>query len=194
MGYPNPSGSMPYPSPWYPPLPPPRPVAATVLSIIGGAFITLGGCVELLIGVVVGAVGPPVFGFLLLAGFLAIGLGVAVMVAGSLLPSHVHAHVPIGITIVILSLVSIVGFGGFLLGLILGVIGGGLAIAFSPYPSYPSYPSYPYYGGPSFYPVPLVISPVPYGPGAQVLRRSARVPGALGIGQCPGLAGPQCQS
>jgi hypothetical protein len=201
MAYPSPAGPMAYPAPWYPPQPPPRPVAATVLSIIGGAFIVLGGCAEFLIGGLIGAPGGAVFGFLLVAGILVIGIGLAIILAGALLPTHVHAHVPIGIAIVVLSLVSIIGTGGFLIGLLLGVIGGGLAIAFSPYPSYPSYPYYgvaPYYGAPSYYAVPLAGYPAPYGPGAPSYGAAPTFPTVPGPASGPTPAasarGPVCMS
>ncbi len=104
-------------------LPSPKPLGAFVLSLLGGVFILLGGIVFSLLS--------PFFGFNVF-GFLGLVFGVIVFVCAFGLYSHPEQHVAWGVLILIFSVVSIVSFGGFVAGLVLGTIGGALAIAWKP--------------------------------------------------------------
>ncbi len=102
----------------------PRPVAAGVLTIVGGFFIILGGLVFALLGAFFALLGfvSGVFLLGLLVGFLTIIVGL-LMVA---VPS---GHTVWGTLAVLLALVSIpVAFGGLFVGFVLTLIGGLLAL------------------------------------------------------------------
>lgn len=58
--------------------------------------------------------------------------GILIMLLASILYVKPKHHVILGVLIIIFSLISIVGFGGMLIGLILGIIGGAYAIKRSP--------------------------------------------------------------
>ncbi|MCI4358307.1 MAG: zinc ribbon domain-containing protein [Thermoplasmata archaeon] len=168
MSFPSPPPGVAYPMAphyWYPPPSPPHPTTAFVLSLLAGVFIILVGVVEFLLGWFVGPFSSGFFRFLLFTGVTALGMGVGILVLAFLLDSRPEHHTALGVGIVILSLASILGGGGGLVGLILGVIGGCLAIAFSPHP--PATP-FPPWGGPMYYPpappAPTYYSPVPPGP------------------------------
>jgi hypothetical protein len=150
---------------WYPPPAPPRPTSAFVLSLLGGVFIILGGAIELLLGLFIVPFTGGFFGFLLFTGAAALTMGVAILVLAFLLEARPEQHTGLGVGIVILSIASILGGGGGLVGLILGVIGGSLAIAFSPHPAATPFPPW---GGPMYYPpapsVPTYYAPLPPAP------------------------------
>jgi len=65
-------------------------------------------------------------------GLVGILTGLLVIVFGVLMYIRPQQHVIWGALVLVLSLVSILGFGGFFLGLILGLIGGILGIVFKP--------------------------------------------------------------
>jgi hypothetical protein len=128
------------------------PTAAFVLSLIGGLFIILGGGVMTIMGSFIGSfrygmmdgyrrwggMMSPGFGMMSFA-FSALGIfglifGVIVMVSVILLNRRPAQHSTWGTLIVIFSVLSIFGsaMGGFGVGLILGLIGGVLAITWKP--------------------------------------------------------------
>ncbi|MCI4351651.1 MAG: DUF6114 domain-containing protein [Thermoplasmata archaeon] len=86
------------------------------IAAIGSAVTDLGSYAA---GSVIGAVGA--FG---------VFLGVILLVLAVALYVRPEYHTGVGIATIILSLVSILGGGGFIVGVILGVIGGILAIYF----------------------------------------------------------------
>lgn len=110
------------------------PTAAGVLAIIGGVFILLGGIAETLLGAAVstftlGQYGAGIIGL----GVLGLVLGILVLVMGVLLLTHPDHNVTYGILIIVFSVVSLVCFfGGFLVGFILALIGGILALTWKP--------------------------------------------------------------
>jgi hypothetical protein len=117
--------------------PPPseaRPVAAFVVSIVGGMFILLSGIFELwiisAIGTVVYPPGP--FGFFALFAIVGIAGGVLVIGFSVLLFSHPQHHVSLGVLILVFSLLSVLSVWGFVIGLVLGIVGGILAIVWTP--------------------------------------------------------------
>lgn len=58
--------------------------------------------------------------------------GVIVIIGASVLRAHPQEHVLWGIVIIIFSVVSFVGMGGYFIGAILGIIGGILALTYKP--------------------------------------------------------------
>ena len=135
-----------------------RPTAAFVLSLIAGIFIILGGGMRSMMGSFFGpfgfgmmsgyggygmrGYGYPEYGYgggyaltsglgFELFGVLGLIFGVIVIVSAIMLNSRPHEHSTWGVLIVIFSVMSIFGatMGGLGVGLILGVAGGILAIA-----------------------------------------------------------------
>jgi len=102
----------------------PRPIGAGVLTIIGGFFILLGGFVFALIGAVLA-----VFGFVSGVFFLGLLVGFLTLIVGFLMLAVPSGHTVWGVLAVVLALVSIpVALGGFLIGFLLTLIGGVLAL------------------------------------------------------------------
>jgi hypothetical protein len=106
----------------------PRPIGAGVLTIIGGFFVLLGGLVFALVGVLFAVFGlvSGVFLLGLLVGFLTLLVGVLMLAVPS-------GHTVWGILAICLALASIpVALGGFILGFLLTLIGGILAMTWKP--------------------------------------------------------------
>lgn len=107
-----------------------KPTAAFVLSLIGGIFI-------LLAGVVLGTLGAA-FTFFLggiggVIGIFGLIWGIIVIIGSVMLYSQPEQHTVWGIIILVFSILSWFGaLGGFLIGFILGLVGGILAIVFKP--------------------------------------------------------------
>lgn len=101
----------------------PRPVAAGVLTIIGGIFI-------LLVGLVIAAFGA-LFAFLgFFSGLFFIGaaVGFLTIIVGVLMLAVPSAHLVWGILAVVLAVVSLpFALGGLIIGFLLALIGGILA-------------------------------------------------------------------
>jgi hypothetical protein len=129
-----------------------RPNTAFILSLIAGIFILLGGGMMSMIGSYGfggmmgsyggygGMMGPGFgmmggfgygFGFL---GVLGLIFGLIVIISALMLNSKPEQHSTWGTLIVIFSVLSVFGsaMGGFGIGLVLGVIGGILAITWKP--------------------------------------------------------------
>lgn len=129
-----------------------RPTTAFILSLIGGIFILLGGGMISMIGSYgfggmmrgfsgYGGMMSPGFGMMGGSGngfgFLGIvGLifGLIVIISAFMLNSKPEQHSTWGTLIVLFSVLSIFGsaMGGFGIGLILGLIGGVLAVTWKP--------------------------------------------------------------
>lgn len=106
-----------------------RPVAAIVLTIIGGFFILIGGSFVFFLALAFNATNP--LSYLNVPG---LSIGVIVLILGTLLAIIPRQHILLGILIIIFSISSIFGaLGGFLIGLILGIIGGVLGIIYKPF-------------------------------------------------------------
>ncbi len=123
-----------------------RPPAAFVLSLIAGIFILLGGGAMSMFGGLAGMMGGfggygmmgrgfgmmgTAFGVL---GILGLIFGAIVIISAIMLNSRPQEHSTWGTLILIFSVLSIFGsaMGGFGIGLILGIIGGVLAITWKP--------------------------------------------------------------
>lgn len=106
------------------------PGAAFGLAVAGGIFIILGG----IAGAVIGAIFTFfIFGVGGIVGILGIIWGILVIFFAFRLKSRPEQHTGIGVVLIILSLLSFVGaFGGFILGFILTLVAGILALIWSP--------------------------------------------------------------
>ena len=125
-----------------------RPTAAFILSLVAGVFIILGGGMMSLFGYgFMGMMGRNgswgrmmgrgfgMMGFAFgMMGFLGLIFGVIVIISALMLNSKPQEHTTWGTLILIFSVISIFGsaMGGFGIGLILGIIGGILAITWKP--------------------------------------------------------------
>lgn len=132
-----------------------KPTIAFVLSLIGGIFILLGGGAMTMFGSWTGNYGYGMmggyggwggmmgrgfgmmgglgYGFAFL-GILGLIFGIIVIISALMLNSKPEQHSTWGTLIVIFSVLSIFGsaMGGFGIGLILGLIGGVLALTWKP--------------------------------------------------------------
>jgi hypothetical protein len=139
-----------------------RPTTAFILSLIGGIFVLLGGGVMSMFGYwfwgtmggccgaysgwgngmmssgfgmtgypSYGTMGWPGLGFF---GILGLVFGAIVVISAFMLNSRSHEHTTWGTLIILFSVLSIFGgaMGGFGIGLVLGLIGGVLAITWKP--------------------------------------------------------------
>jgi hypothetical protein len=112
------------------------PVAAFVLTLIGGILILLDGlyvaAIAAFIGSVVGAFFPGLGLLIIALGVIALLFGLIILVGAIQMHSHPQSAKTWGIIVLILALISFVGGGGFYLGAILAIVGGILAIVWHP--------------------------------------------------------------
>jgi hypothetical protein len=106
------------------------PNVAFVLSLIAGIFVLLGG-------LVVGAIGAILsffaYGIGAVIGIFGIIWGIIIIVGAINLRAYPRQHLTWGIIILVFSIFSwFGGLGGFFIGFLLGLIGGILAIIWSP--------------------------------------------------------------
>jgi hypothetical protein len=141
-GAPAPPQYQQFPPPQYPAAPPQapshdKPTAAMVLAIIGGVFILLGGISELILASAITALSFGVIGgSLVVGGSIGAVLGILIIVMAALLYANTSNHVIFGVLIIVFSVISLTSFlGGFVLGFILALIGGILAITWKPTPA-----------------------------------------------------------
>lgn len=110
-----------------------RPTGAFVASIVGAVLMLVEGVYLSVVGSVASGAGLVAAGSLLGGlGFLGAFFGFIVLILSILLFRNPDSHTGYGIAILVLSLLSIFGGGGFIIGLIVGAIGGILAIVFQP--------------------------------------------------------------
>ncbi len=129
-----------------------KPTAAFILSLVAGVFILLGGGMMTMIGSWMGnygygmmgryagwggmmGTGFDMMGFAFGAmGILGLIFGAIVIISALMLNSRPEQHSTWGSVIVLFSVLSIFGsaMGGFGVGLVLGLIGGVLAITWKP--------------------------------------------------------------
>ena len=115
-----------------------KPTAAYALSLIAGVLILLNGAVigfvPGLIAAIPGASAVPGFvgGILWTVSIVILVFGVIVLLSAVMLYQNPMRKTTWGVLILLFSILSIVGGGGFLVGTILGIIGGALALAWKP--------------------------------------------------------------
>jgi len=128
-----------------------KPSTAFILSLIAGILIVVGGVVgSVFMGMMgswyggwSGMMGPgmmefPWWGFGMAFGITGLVIGIIVILSAIMLDSRPKEHKTWGIIILVFSILSIIGgMGGFGIGLILGIIGGALAISWQPSPPIP---------------------------------------------------------
>jgi hypothetical protein len=97
-------------------------------GMMGGFGGMMGGYQDMM-----GSVGMP-FGFM--AGLSLIGLvaGIIVIISAIMLNARPAEHATWGTLILVFSIISFLGMGGFYIGAILGIAGGALALSFRPAP------------------------------------------------------------
>src|SRR3972149_1018215 len=121
------------------------PITAFILSLIGGVLIFIGGVVSSMWfmsggynswgmmggGGMMGGWGAP-FGFM--GGLSLIGLvaGILVIVGALMLNARPAEHTAWGVVILVFSIVSFLGMGGFFIGALLGIAGGALTLSWRP--------------------------------------------------------------
>ena len=109
-----------------------KPTAAFVLSLIGAIFILIGGLVVAAAGAIVAELGFAAGA--VLAG-LALICGIVVLISAIMLYVRPEQKVAWGVITIIFSIASLFFcLGGFIIGMILGIVGGALGIAWKPSP------------------------------------------------------------
>ena len=118
-----------------------KPTAAFVLSLIGGIFILLFGIIfgilPFLFGAVIAAIPGlgGIGGIIIVLGLLGIIYGILVIIGAVLIYTGDKGKVKIGgILVLLFSILSIFSpaFGGIIIGFILGLVGGILALVWKP--------------------------------------------------------------
>ena len=116
-----------------------KPTAAMVLSVIGGIFVILGGVFIAFVGSLVSSFGYLANGganggsTVTAFGVVGIIMGLIMVVGGFMIYSKPSSSKMWGIIVLILSILSwVTAVGGLVIGFILGLIGGILAIVFKP--------------------------------------------------------------
>jgi len=114
-----------------------KPTAAFVVSLLAGIFILLGAIVMMALssvlgGLMIGVGAGAAASVILLYGVVGLIFAILVLVGAVMLWMKPQSHVAAGVIILLFSLFSIISTGGFFIGLILGIIGGILAIIWKP--------------------------------------------------------------
>jgi len=125
------------------------PLTAFILSLIGGVFILVGGFVLSLWslyggpwfnGMMRGMTMMGGFGFPsnLMVGFELAGLvsGAFVLIGAIMIRMRPAEHVAWGVIVLVFSITSFLGMGGFMIGALLGIAGGALALSWRPQPKH----------------------------------------------------------
>lgn len=129
------------------------PVTAFALSLIGGILMLVGGGLSSMwfmsgapssggmmggfggmmggYGGMMGGFGVP-FGFMSGLSLLGLVSGVLVIIGALMLNTRPAEHTTWGTIILIFSIISLLGMGGFFIGAILGIVGGALALSWRP--------------------------------------------------------------
>ena len=124
-----------------------KPTTAFILSLIAGILIMLGGVTGLgFMGMMggwhggwhgmmggYGMMGYPLWGFGMAFSLTGLITGIIVIIGAIMLDSRPQEHRTWGLIILVFSILSVIGgMGGFGVGLVLGIIGGALAISWTP--------------------------------------------------------------
>jgi hypothetical protein len=127
-----------------------KPTAAMVLSLIGGIFVILGGLFIAFVGSFVASFGYLANGganpgtAVTIVGVVGIIFGIIMIVGAAMMYSNPKSAKMWGIIVLILSILSwFTAVGGLVIGFLLGLIGGILAIVFKPATMSGAMPSQP---------------------------------------------------
>jgi len=113
-----------------------KPTTAFVLSLIGAIFILIGAAIVAAVGAIV-AVLFPALGLVL--GGAAIICGLLTLIGAIMIYVNPNQRQLWGVIVIIFSIISLFFcLGGFIVGMILGIIGGALAISWKPTKEMPS--------------------------------------------------------
>jgi len=159
------------------------PSAAFILSLIGGIFILLGGIYEAVVFAILGSAFAGLFpglGALFIAlAVIALLFGLIVIFGAIQMRTHPQNARTWGIIVLLFGLFSVVGGGGFYLGLILALVGGILAIVWHPPAPAMGQPGQPTWGQPT----PMAQAPQT-APAGQKFCSSCGSPNAAGTQFC----------
>ncbi len=121
-----------------------RPYPAFVISLIGGIIILFGSIImAFFVNYGYGMMGFYGGHYMMMGTYsvtnafmyiiLAVGLvcGIVILVAAIMLYNHPHETKSWGTVILVVSIISLIGLGGFFVGAILGIVGGVLALTWS---------------------------------------------------------------
>jgi hypothetical protein len=113
-------------------MPEEKPTAAFIVSLLAGIFILINGILIMIASAFIFVI--PIAGvFVALFGIGELIFGLIVMFGAIMMNSDDPSKVRTGgIIVLIFSIISIIAGGGFLIGLILGLIGGILALTWKP--------------------------------------------------------------
>ncbi len=116
---------------------------AFILSLIGGIVIVIGSLIAALLSVfgtpygTYYGMGPGMmmgFGFnqgwYLPFSLLALGFGIMVLIGAIMLNARPEDNITWGIIVLIFSIASFIGMGGYMIGAILGIAGGAIALSY----------------------------------------------------------------
>ena len=114
-----------------------KPTAGFVVSLIAGIFILLGAIFMMVLSSMIGGFALGVgagaaAGIFLIYGAVGLIFAILVLVGAVMLWMKPQSHVAAGVIILLFSLFSIMSGGGFIIGLILGIVGGILGIVWKP--------------------------------------------------------------
>ncbi|KAA0001217.1 MAG: hypothetical protein FE048_05785 [Thermoplasmata archaeon] len=106
-----------------------KPTAAFAISLVAGIFILINGLWIAAVGTLLAFLLPAIG-----AAIAAIGLvfGIIVLIAALMMYSKPKQSKAWGAIVLVFSLLSIIIGGGFIIGMILGIVGGALGLAWRP--------------------------------------------------------------
>ncbi|MCP8304254.1 MAG: hypothetical protein H3Z50_02100 [archaeon] len=130
-----------------------KPEAAFILSLIGGVLMLVGGGMAFMWFMyggfggmmggfggmmggyhwMMGSFGVP-FGFMGGLSFIGLVSGIIVIIGAVMLNTRPEEHKAWGTIILLFSIISFLGMGGFYIGAVLGIVGGALALGWRPRP------------------------------------------------------------
>jgi len=125
------------------------PTTASIISLIGGIIITLGGVLFMAVSAFIlpglsygnlvvpqnlpaSAIPGLVSGFVGMIGIFGLVSGVIVLVSSVMLLTGKGQPRTWSVLILVFSILSLFGLGGFLVGAVLGIVGGALALRWKP--------------------------------------------------------------
>ena len=130
-------------------LTPEYPKSAAILALVGGIIILLGGVLFIGVSTFIlphlnygnltvpkgldrAALPGLISGIVGVMGAFGLVCGIIVLISASMLLARVGQHRTWGVLILVFSILSFIGLGGFVVGAILGIVGGVLALRWKP--------------------------------------------------------------